>query len=115
SHDTRACAAVPGRVRATAVRRGAGTAQLLQACGCLRTAPPPAIAASVASATRDELQKCGRVVAQLRKCSRDFKSLADQYGVLYQTLFDADPGTLRNVQLLQQNALLVMQAIDRIS
>uniref|UniRef100_A0A131YU36 Integrator complex subunit 7 n=1 Tax=Rhipicephalus appendiculatus TaxID=34631 RepID=A0A131YU36_RHIAP len=100
------------RLRCEGVR---AHAQLLQACGCLRTAPPPAIAASVASATRDELQKCGRVVAQLRKCSRDFKSLADQYGVLYQTLFDADPGTLRNVQLLQQNALLVMQAIDRIS
>ncbi|XP_077491480.1 integrator complex subunit 7 isoform X3 [Amblyomma americanum] len=100
------------RLRCEGVR---AHAQLLQACGCLRTAPPPAIAASVASATRDELQKCGRVVAQLRKCSRDFKALADQYGVLYQTLFDADPGTLRNVQLLQQNALLVMQAIDRIS
>ncbi|XP_075559096.1 integrator complex subunit 7-like isoform X2 [Dermacentor variabilis] len=100
------------RLRCEGVR---AHAQLLQACGCLRTAPPPAIAASVASATRDELQKCGRVVAQLRKCSRDFKSLADQYGVLYQTLFDADPGTLRNVQLLQQNSLLVMQAIDRIS
>ncbi|KAL3197582.1 hypothetical protein MRX96_044850 [Rhipicephalus microplus] len=100
------------RLRCEGVR---AHAQLLQACSCLRTAPPPAIAASVASATRDELQKCGRVVAQLRKCSRDFKSLADQYGVLYQTLFDADPGTLRNVQLLQQNALLVMQAIDRIS
>ncbi|KAH7967398.1 hypothetical protein HPB49_024483 [Dermacentor silvarum] len=41
-------------------------AQLLQACGCLRTAHPPAIAASVASATRDELQKCGRVVAQVK-------------------------------------------------
>lgn len=38
--------------------------QLVQACACLRTAPPPAIAASVATATRDELQKCGRVVAQ---------------------------------------------------
>ncbi|KAH8037863.1 hypothetical protein HPB51_018351 [Rhipicephalus microplus] len=84
------------RLRCEGVR---AHAQLLQACSCLRTAPPPAIAASVASATRDELQKCGRVVAQLRKCSRDFKSLADQYGVLYQTLFDADPGTLRNVQL----------------
>ncbi|KAM7282548.1 hypothetical protein ISCGN_002695 [Ixodes scapularis] len=89
--------------------------QLVQACACLRTAPPPAIAGSVATATRDELQKCGRVVAQLRKCSRDFRALADQYGVLYQTLFDADQGTLRNVQLLQQNSLLIMQAIDRIS
>ncbi|KAH6942981.1 hypothetical protein HPB50_013265 [Hyalomma asiaticum] len=49
------------RLRCEGVR---AHAQLLQACGCLRTAPPPAIAASVASATRDELQKCGRVVAQ---------------------------------------------------
>lgn len=39
--------------------------QLQLACSCVKTSPPPAIAASVATATRDELQKCGRVVMQV--------------------------------------------------
>lgn len=39
--------------------------QLQLACSCVKTSPPPAIAASVATATRDELQKCGRVVLQV--------------------------------------------------
>ncbi|XP_064476425.1 integrator complex subunit 7-like isoform X2 [Ornithodoros turicata] len=100
------------RLRGEAVR---SQLQLAQACSLLRTAPPPAIAAALAQATRDDLQKCGRVVAQLRKCSREFRALADTYGALYQTLFDADNGTLYNVQLLQQSALLIAQAVDRIS
>ncbi|EEC00174.1 integrator complex subunit, putative [Ixodes scapularis] len=86
--------------------------QLVQACACLRTAPPPAIAGSVATATRDELQKCGRV---LRKCSRDFRALADQYGVLYQTLFDADQGTLRNIFLLCSCPMCLMHGVYRLS
>ncbi|GFY39151.1 integrator complex subunit 7 [Trichonephila inaurata madagascariensis] len=89
--------------------------QLQLACSCVKTSPPPAIAASVAAATRDELQKCGRVVMQIRKCSRDFKYLADQYGALYQSVFDADPKTLTNIQLLHQACLLIAQAIDKIS
>ncbi|KAF8777907.1 Integrator complex subunit 7 like protein [Argiope bruennichi] len=89
--------------------------QLQLACSCIKTSPPPAIAASVAAATRDELQKCGRVVLQIRKCARDFKCLADQYGALYQSVFDADPKTLTNIQLLHQACLLIAQAIDKVS
>ncbi|XP_015928651.1 integrator complex subunit 7 [Parasteatoda tepidariorum] len=89
--------------------------QLLLACSCVKTSPPPAIAVSVATATRDELQKCGRVVMQIRKCAKDFKNLADQYGALYQSVFDADSKTLINIQLLHQGCLLIAQAIDKVS
>lgn len=59
-------------------------AQLLHACLSLRTAPPPAIAASLATSTRDDLLRCGRVSQQLTKSARDFNNLASQYGTLYQ-------------------------------
>lgn len=59
-------------------------AQLLHACLSLRTAPPPAIAASLATSTRDDLLRCGRVSQQLTKSARDFNTLASQYGTLYQ-------------------------------
>lgn len=59
-------------------------AQLLHACLSLRTAPPPAIAASLATSARDDLLRCGRVSQQLAKSARDFNNLASQYGTLYQ-------------------------------
>ncbi|XP_063608036.1 integrator complex subunit 7-like [Penaeus indicus] len=90
-------------------------AQLLHACLSLRTAPPPAIAASLATSTRDDLLRCGRVSQQLAKSARDFNSLASQYGTLYQSVFDADPQTLCNIALLQQGALLVAQGIEIIT
>lgn len=88
--------------------------QLLDACSCIKTSPPPAIAAAVAIAARDELQKSGRVVTQLRKCAKEFRGLAEQYGVIYQSVFDADPKTLSNIQILQQSCLLSAQAIERL-
>ncbi|MPC86345.1 Integrator complex subunit 7 [Portunus trituberculatus] len=90
-------------------------AQLLHACLSLRTAPPPAIAASLATSTRDDLLRCGRVSQQLTKSARDFNNLASQYGTLYQSVFDADPQTLCNLALLQQGALLVAQGIEIIT
>ncbi|KAK3880532.1 hypothetical protein Pcinc_014980 [Petrolisthes cinctipes] len=90
-------------------------AQLLHACLSLRTAPPPAIAASLATSARDDLLRCGRVSQQLAKSARDFNNLASQYGTLYQSVFDADPQTLCNLALLQQGALLVAQAIEIIT
>ncbi|XP_050722010.1 integrator complex subunit 7-like [Eriocheir sinensis] len=90
-------------------------AQLLHACLSLRTAPPPAIAASLATSTRDDLLRCGRVSQQLTKSARDFNTLASQYGTLYQSVFDADPQTLCNLALLQQGALLVAQGIEIIT
>ena len=40
---------------------------LVAAATSLSTSPPPAIAATLAQQSRDELQKCGRVTPQLRK------------------------------------------------
>ena len=73
--------------------------QLVQACKTLQTAPPPAIAHAVAAATRDELQRCGRITQQLRKCVKDLRSVADQFAKLYQCSFDADADSLTNLQL----------------
>uniref|UniRef100_T1J6J8 Integrator complex subunit 7 n=1 Tax=Strigamia maritima TaxID=126957 RepID=T1J6J8_STRMM len=89
--------------------------QLARTCTSLKTSPPPAIAATLAAATRDELQKCGRITMQLRKCVREFRMLGDQYGRLYQSVFDADPITLLNIQVLQHNCFLIAQAIDNIA
>lgn len=89
--------------------------QLVRACTSHRTAPPPAIAASVANATRDELHKCGRIVGQLRKSVKEFRNLGDQYIKLYQSTFDADPNTLTNIQVLQQSCFLMAYAIENIA
>ena len=38
----------------------------LSACGALQFSPPPAIAPTIGSVSRDELLKCGRVVTQVK-------------------------------------------------
>jgi len=86
--------------------------QLVQACKTSQTAPAPAIAQAVAVATRDELQRCGRITHQLRKCVSDLKVVADAFAKLYQSSFDADKDSLVNLQLQQQMALLLAQMIE---
>jgi len=85
-----------GRLRAELLCCGS---QLVQACRALQTAPPPAIAGAVALASRDELQRCGRVTQQLRKCVVDLRLVADQLARLYQSSFDADAQSLSNLQM----------------
>ncbi|EFX63167.1 hypothetical protein DAPPUDRAFT_335858, partial [Daphnia pulex] len=51
--------------------------QLVQACRTLQTAPPSAIADAVAAATRDELQRCGRITHQLRKSVLVLRQVAE--------------------------------------
>ena len=84
--------------------------QLVTTCQSMRTSPPPAIAAS--HAYRDEMVKCCRLVQQLNKLSSDFTELAQQYGNLYQSQFDADPQTLSNISMLQQGAKVMTRAIS---
>ena len=64
----------------------------------LCTVPPPAIASTMVQTSRDDLQRNGMIISQLRKRSTDFKSLSDSYWKLYQSSFDADPSTLENIQ-----------------
>lgn len=88
--------------------------QLVQACRTLQTAPPPAIAHAVAAATRDELQRCGRITHQLRKSVIALRQVADALSKLGQSAFDADQESLVNLQLQKQMAVILAQAIESI-
>ena len=52
------------------------------------------------------------VCPQLQKCGGEFSSLADEYGRLYRSAFDADPGSLAVVERLQRCCHLVAQAVS---
>lgn len=88
--------------------------QLMQACRTLRSAPPPAIAAQLASATRDELQRCGRITQQLRKSVAVLRQTADALAKLAQSAFDADADSLTNLHLQQQLAMLLAHTVESI-
>jgi integrator complex subunit 7 len=81
--------------------------QLVQACRTLQTAPPPAIAHAVAAATRDELQRCGRITHQLRKSVVMLRQVAEAMSKLGQSAFDADQESLTNLQLQKQMAFAI--------
>lgn len=83
-------------------------------CNLVRTSPAPAIAAAIASSTRDDLLKCGSVVTQMRKCSRELRSLSDSYSTLFQSSFNADHQTLAHLQLLQSSCTIIAEAIESI-
>ncbi|XP_006818833.1 integrator complex subunit 7-like [Saccoglossus kowalevskii] len=86
--------------------------QLLLGCQTIKTCPPPAIASTVALATGQDLQNCGRLASQMQQCYISFQSLANQFGDLLQSTFDADPATLENIESIQQSCLLMSHAID---
>ncbi|EFN86907.1 Integrator complex subunit 7 [Harpegnathos saltator] len=88
--------------------------QLLHSCISLCTAPPPAIAVTVVDATKDELQRYGRVTHQLRKSAQDLKACAENYQKLYQSAFDADPGSLANIRALQEICRLMATSVERV-
>uniref|UniRef100_A0A8D0CIW1 Integrator complex subunit 7 n=1 Tax=Scleropages formosus TaxID=113540 RepID=A0A8D0CIW1_SCLFO len=73
--------------------------QLICTCNSLKTSPPPAIATTIALASGNELQRCGRISTQMRLSMDEFRNLATRYADLYQSSFDADSATLRNVEL----------------
>eukprot|EP00092_Neocalanus_flemingeri_P013580 GFUD01014645.1.p1 GENE.GFUD01014645.1~~GFUD01014645.1.p1 ORF type:complete len:959 (-),score=367.80 GFUD01014645.1:93-2969(-) len=75
---------------------------LVSAATSLSTSPPPAIAASLAAQSRDELQRCGRVTPQLRKVVRQLGSCAANWVKLAETSFDADSSSLALLSVQQQ-------------
>ncbi|XP_017551146.1 integrator complex subunit 7 [Pygocentrus nattereri] len=87
-------------------------AQLICTCNSLKTSPPPAIATSIALTSGNELQRCGRISLQMKLSMDEFRSLAGRYADLYQSSFDADSATLRNVELQQQSCLLISYVIE---
>ncbi|CAA9993033.1 unnamed protein product [Nesidiocoris tenuis] len=86
--------------------------QLVSGCHSLCFAPPPAIAVTTVTNTRDELQRCGHVTNQLRKCAKEFRQCGDMYWKLYQNAFDADPATLTNIQIMQHVCMVMAHSID---
>ncbi|XP_030637805.1 integrator complex subunit 7 [Chanos chanos] len=86
--------------------------QLLCTCNSLKTSPPPAIATTMASSSGNELQRCGRISTQMKVSMDELRGLAARYADLYQSSFDADSATLRNVELQQQSCLLVSYVIE---
>ncbi|KAJ8391516.1 hypothetical protein AAFF_G00088380 [Aldrovandia affinis] len=86
--------------------------QLICTCNSLKTSPPPAIATTVALTSGNELQRCGRISSQMKVSMDEFRNLASRYVELYQSSFDADSATLRNVELQQQSCLLVSHVIE---
>ena len=58
---------------------------------------------------------CCRVVTQLRKSARDWRNLAEQYGALYESSFDADGSSLQHVRVLQQKCQIIAQAIEKVA
>ncbi|KAJ7407037.1 hypothetical protein WISP_129359 [Willisornis vidua] len=73
--------------------------QLICTCNSLKTSPPPAIATTIAMTSGNDLQRCGRISNQMKHSMEEFRNLATRYGDLYQSSFDADSATLRNVEL----------------
>ncbi|NXX21616.1 INT7 protein, partial [Podargus strigoides] len=88
--------------------------QLICTCNSLKTSPPPAIATTIAMTSGNDLQRCGRISnqARMKHSMEEFRNLATRYGDLYQSSFDADSATLRNVELQQQSCLLISHAIE---
>uniref|UniRef100_A0A9J7XNG5 Integrator complex subunit 7 n=1 Tax=Cyprinus carpio carpio TaxID=630221 RepID=A0A9J7XNG5_CYPCA len=86
--------------------------QLICTCNSLKTSPPPAIATTIALSSGSERPSCGRISTQMKLAMDEFRSLAARYADLYQSSFDADYATLRNVELQQQSCLLVSYVIE---
>ncbi|XP_066562651.1 integrator complex subunit 7 [Amia ocellicauda] len=86
--------------------------QLICTCNSLKTSPPPAIATTIALTSGNELQRCGRISTQMKVSMDEFRGLATRYADLYQSSFDADSATLRNVELQQQSCLLISHVIE---
>ncbi|XP_014282117.1 integrator complex subunit 7 [Halyomorpha halys] len=86
--------------------------QLVSCCNSICFSPPPAIAVAIVTAARDELQRCGHITNQLRKCAKEFRACGELYWKLYQSAFDADQGSLTNLQILQHMCMLMAHSID---
>lgn len=51
---------------------------------------------------------------QLRKCVKEFRACSDLYQKLYQSAFDADPESLKNIQIYQQMCLLMANSVEKV-
>nr|XP_039249047.1 integrator complex subunit 7-like [Styela clava] len=94
--------------------------QLLMTCQQIHLSPPPAIADSssdqsgMSSNIKDEIvaSRCGVLSSQLKHCAGEFIAIANRYGDLHLTSFDADPSTLANIDILQRSCSVLSHAIE---
>ena len=87
---------------------------LVSAATSLSTSPPPAIAASLAAQSRDELQRCGRVTPQLRKVIKQLQACASRWVKLAEASFDADSQSQALLSLQQQSVASLATWIDMV-
>ncbi|XP_063706873.1 integrator complex subunit 7 [Culicoides brevitarsis] len=76
--------------------------------------PPPAIAQTLAQNSRDHLQKFGHVTNQLRKTVKTLKICEENYQKLYKSAFDADPGTLEHLEIMQHLCSVLGHSVETI-
>lgn len=76
--------------------------------------PPPAIAQTLAQNSRDHLQKFGHVTNQLRKTVKTLKVCEETYQKLYKSAFDADPGTLEHLEIMQHMCSVLGHSVETI-
>ena len=76
---------------------------LVSAATSLSTSPPPAIAATLATQSRDELQRCGRVYPQLRKVVKQLQDCSGSWARLAESSFDGDTASLAHLGVQQQS------------
>ncbi|CAG5118380.1 unnamed protein product [Candidula unifasciata] len=75
---------------------------LLLSCLSFSAKPPPAISTALALTNEQEGLRWTHVAQQLEKCLKDYNEASLLASTLYKSAFDADPGSLLNINVLQQ-------------
>ncbi|BFZ07532.1 hypothetical protein BsWGS_10571 [Bradybaena similaris] len=75
---------------------------LLLSCLSFSAKPPPAISTALALTNEQEGMRWTHVVQQLEKCLKEYNEASLLASTLYKSAFDADPGSLLNISVLQQ-------------
>lgn len=76
--------------------------------------PASSIAQTIAQNSRDPLQKYGHITNQFRKCVKSLKRCEDSYNTLYKSSFDADPGTLEQLEISQHLCAIMGYSLESI-
>eukprot|EP00794_Sanderia_malayensis_P020330 gene20330-22330_t len=85
---------------------------LITCCCSLRTCPPPAVAMAVSIATGQDVHQLSRLGSQFQSCAKAFTSIANGFGTLFRTSFNADPSTLQIIKILQESCQLMVYSIE---
>jgi len=86
--------------------------QLITCCCSLRMCPPPRIAMALSISSGQEVHQLSRLGGQFQACVKTFSTIANGFGSLYRTSFNADPLTLQIIQVLQESCNLIVYSIE---